>query len=258
MTGLLQGKTGVILGVANKRSIAWAIAKAADEAGARLVLTYQGERLLRSLEPLASELTTEPLLLPCDVTDDAQMDEVFARIGQEWGALDFLVHALAYAPKAALEGRFLDTDDDGWRLALKISAQSFPDLARRAAPLMEGRSGSLLTLSYLGAERVVPHYNVMGVAKAALEASVRYAAADLGPAGHRVNAISAGPIKTLAASGISGFSKMLDVVAERSPMKRNVLASEVGDAALFFLSDLSRAVTGAVLHVDCGYGVMGL
>lgn len=256
--GLLENKRGVILGVANKRSIAWGIAKAADREGARLVLTYQGERLRSGIESLIPELRTPPLLLPCDVTDEAQMDALFEQMKRELGSLDFLVHALAFARKEDLSGRFLDVDHLGWTTAIQISAYSFAALAKRAAPLMEGRAGSLVTLSYLGGERVVSNYNIMGIAKSALESAVRYLAADLGPSGHRVNAVSAGPVKTLAAAGISGFSKMLEVVAERTPMRRNVTADEVGDAALFFLSDLSRSVTGEVLHVDCGYSVMGL
>jgi enoyl-[acyl-carrier protein] reductase I len=255
---MLNGKTGTIFGIANKRSIAWAIARAADRAGADLVITYQNERLQRNLQSLAEELSRPPLLLPCDVTDGKQADALFEAVRRERPHLDFLVHSLAYARKEDLDGEFHDTPLEGWQTALHVSAFSLTALVRRALPLLEGRRGSILTLSYLGGERVIPHYNIMGVAKAALECSVRYLAADLGPAGHRVNAISAGPIKTLAASGVSGFSAMLDIVAARSPMRRNVELEEVGDAALFFLSDLSRAVTGEVLYVDCGYHVMGL
>lgn len=255
---MLQGKTGVILGVANKRSIAWAITKAADRAGADLVLTYQNERLQRSVEPLTQELTKPPVIIPCDVSDEAQIDKLFAEIQAKKGGLDFIVHCLAYAPKEELDGDFHGTTAQGWQTALQISAYSLVALVKRALPLMEGRNGSVLTLSYLGAERVVPHYNVMGVAKAALEACVRYLAADVGPHGHRVNAISAGPIKTLAASGVSGFSGVLDLFASKAPLRKNVEQEEVGDAALFFLSNLSRAVTGEVLYVDCGYHIMGL
>lgn len=255
---MLKGKTGLILGVANKRSIAWHIAQAADRHGARLILTYQGERLLRGIESLAEQLSQPPLLLPCDVTDEDQMDAVFAAIQDQVGHLDFLVHGLAFSKREELEGPFHDATLENWQIAMQVSAYSFPALVRRAVPLMEGRSGSCLTLTYIGAERVIPHYNVMGACKAALESSVRYLSADVGPHGHRVNAISAGPIKTLAASGVKGFSTMLDVVAQRSALKRNVGASEVGDASVFFLSDLSRAVTGEVMFVDCGYHAMGI
>jgi len=255
---MLKDKTGVILGVANKRSISWHIAKAADRAGARLVLTYQNERLLRGITELAGQLEREPILVPCDVTDEGQMDALFEIVSAESGHLDFLVHGLAFSKREELVGPFYDTTLENWQIAMQISSYSLSALTRRAAPLMEGRSGSILSLSYIGGERVIPHYNVMGVCKAALESSVRYLAADLGPHGHRVNAISAGPIKTLAAAGVKGFSQMLDVVAERSALKRNLDGGEVGDAALFFLSDLSRAVTGEVLFVDCGYHAMGL
>ncbi len=255
---MLQGKKGIVLGVANKRSIAWSIAKSADRAGAELVLTYQTERFQRSLLDLTPELSRPPILLPCDVSQEGQMDALFESVRERWGGLDFLVHCLAYARKEDLDGAFSATPWAGWETALQVSSYSFSALAKRALPLMSGRSGSFLTLSYLGAERVVPHYNIMGVAKAALEASCRYLAADVGPQGHRVNAISAGPIRTLAASGVSGFGTILDIVPERAPLRRNVEPAEVGDAALFFLSDLSRAVTGTVLHVDCGFHIAGL
>ncbi|NRA95723.1 MAG: enoyl-ACP reductase [Planctomycetes bacterium] len=255
---MLKGKTGLILGVANKRSIAWHIARAADHHGAKIVLTYQNERLLRGLERILEQLSEPPLLLQCDVTDEGQMDAVFASIRDQVGHLDFLVHGLAFSKREELEGPFHDTTLENWQIAMQVSAYSFSALVRRAVPLMEGRSGSFLTLTYLGAERVIPHYNVMGAAKAALEASVRYLSADVGPRGHRVNAISAGPIKTLAASGVKGFGQMLEVVAERSALKRNLGADEIGDAAVFFLSDLSRAVTGEVMFVDCGYHAMGI
>ncbi|MAG56760.1 MAG: enoyl-[acyl-carrier-protein] reductase FabI [Planctomycetes bacterium] len=256
---MLKEKIGVVLGVANKRSISWNIAKAADREGARLVITYQGERLLRGIKELCEQqLTQEPILVPCDVSSDEQMDVLFETIRSECGALDFLVHGLAFSKREELMGAFHDSTLENWRLAMQISAYSLSALTRRAVPLMEGRRGSILTLTYIGGERVIPHYNVMGACKAALEASVRYLAVDLGPHGHRVNGISAGPIKTLAAAGVRGFSQMLDVVASRSPMQRNVEAAEVGDAALFFLSDLSRAVTGDVLFVDCGYHAMGI
>lgn len=255
---MLQGKTGLILGVANKRSIAWHIAKSADKAGARLVLTYQNERLLRGIEGLLEQLENKPILVECDVTNEAQMDQLFVSIKEQVGHLDFLAHGLAFSKREELEGAFYDSTLENWQIAMQVSAYSFGALVRRAVPLMEGRQGSFLTLTYLGAERVIPHYNVMGAAKAALEASVRYLAADVGPRGHRVNAISAGPIKTLAASGVKGFSSMLEVVADRAAMKRNVSAAEVGDAASFFLSDLSRAITGEVTYVDCGYHAMGI
>jgi enoyl-[acyl-carrier protein] reductase I len=254
---LLEGKIGVVLGVANKRSIAWAIAKRAVEEGAQLVLTYQNERLKENVLDLAKDLTPSPLLLPCDVADEKQVDALFAGIREKHGGLDFLVHALAFARREELDGSFLNTTPEGFRIALEVSAYSLVGLARRAVPLMEGRKGSFITLTYLGSERAVANYNVMGVAKAALEASVRYLAADVGPMGHRVNAISAGPIKTLAASGVSGFSKILDVVKEKAPLRRNVDALEVADAAIFFLSELSRGVTGEVLFVDSGFHAIG-
>ena len=255
---LLKDKTGIILGIANKRSIAWHIAKAADREGARLVLTYQGDRFKAGLEKLSGELQQKPLLLPCDVTDTAQVDSLMDAVGKECGHLDFLVHAIAFAQREDLAGAFHETSPDGWDVSLRISAYSLVHLANKAAPLMEGRNGSFVTMTYLGAERVVPNYNVMGVAKAALEASVRYLASDLGPMGHRVNAISAGPIKTLAASGVSGFSSVLGTVAERSPLRRNIDGGDVGDATVFFLSDLSRGVTGQTMYVDSGYHVMGM
>jgi enoyl-[acyl-carrier protein] reductase I len=254
---LLNGKTGIILGVANKRSIAWAIAKRAAEEGARIVLTYQNERLKENVAGLAAEIAPAPLLLPCDVTDERQIDALFEAVRGQHEGIDFVVHALAFARREELEGAFLNTAAEGFQVALGISAYSLVALARRAVPLMEGRRGSFLTLTYLGSERAVASYNVMGVAKAALEACVRYLAADVGPMGHRVNAISAGPIKTLAASGVSGFSKILDVVKEKAPLRRNVDALEVADAAVFFLSDLARGVTGEVLFVDSGFHAIG-
>jgi enoyl-[acyl-carrier protein] reductase I len=254
---LLKGKVGVILGVANKRSIAWAIAKRAAEEGAELVLTYQNDRLRENVEGLAGELSQKPLLLPCDVSDEAQIDALFEGIRQKHAGLDFVVHALAFARREELEGAFLNTAPEGFQIALGISAYSLVAIARRAVRLMEGRKGSFLTLTYLGSERAVANYNVMGVAKAALEASVRYLAVDVGPMGHRVNAVSAGPIKTLAASGVSGFSRILDVVKEKAPLRRNVDALEVADASVFFLSELSRGVTGEVLFVDSGFHAVG-
>jgi len=254
---LLEGKKGLILGVANKRSIAWGIAQAVSREGARLALTYQGERLERNVRKLAPELG-DPLLLPCDVTSDEQLDAVAKSLSEEFGGLDFVVHAVAYALREELDGEFLATSREGYRMAQDISSYSLTALARRVVPLMEGRDGSLVTLSYLGGERVVPRYNVMGVAKAALEMSVRYLASDLGPRGIRVNAISAGPIKTLAASGVRGLSKMLEYHRTHTPLRRNTDRDEVGDAAVFLVSRLSRGVTGEVIHVDGGFHVMGM
>jgi enoyl-[acyl-carrier protein] reductase I len=256
----LSGKTGLIVGVANKRSIAWAIADAASKAGARLAVTYQGERLEENVREL-SEGLTNPLILPCDVTDDGQITSLFEAIDREFGGLDFLVHGAAFAPREELAAgfRFVQTSREGFRLTLDVSAYSLIALARGAAPLMERRGGgSILTLTYLGSERVFQNYNVMGVAKAALEASVRYLAADLGPNNIRVNAISAGPIKTLAASGISGFSSILQVYRDRAPMRRTVETAEVADAAMFLLGPAGRAVTAEVLMVDAGYHATGM
>lgn len=254
---LLEGKKGLILGVANKRSIAWGIARAAAQQGAQLALSYQGERLQRTVEGLAEQLD-QPLLVQADASSDEQLDACFARIGEEFGHLDFVVHAIAYANKEDLAGDYHLTSRRGFSEALDISAYSFTAAGSRALPLMAGRGGSLLTLSYLGGQRVVPGYNVMGVAKAALESSVRYLASDLGPHGVRVNALSAGPIRTLAASGVANFPAMLEVFKDRTPLRRNVTIDEVGDAALFFLSDLSRSVTGEVMHVDCGFHALAM
>ncbi len=255
---MLHGKTGLILGVANHRSIAWAIAKSAAREGAELVLTAQNERFLKSLTDLVSELGRPALTTTCDVGEPEQVAALMDFVKAQRGGLDFIVHCIAYAPREELEGNYVDTSAAGFATALGVSAYSLTALTKAALPLMEGRNGAVLTLSYLGAERVIPNYNVMGVAKAALESSVRYLAADLGPLGHRVNAISAGPLRTLAAAGVSGFSGMLDSVAQRSAMKRNVEAAEVGDAAAFMVSPLARGITGTVLHVDCGYSVMGI
>jgi enoyl-[acyl-carrier protein] reductase I len=256
---LLEGKHGLVLGVANKRSIAWGIAQAAHREGARLAVTYQGERLERNVRQLAEGLR-DPLLLPCDVTRDEDMKSMARAVGREFGGLDFVVHAVAFALREELDGPYLDTSREGYRVAQDISSYSLTALVRETAPLMEGRSGggSVVTLSYLGGERVVPHYNVMGVAKAALEMSVRYLAADLGPRGIRVNAISAGPIKTLAASGVHGLSKMLEYHRTHAPLRKNTEQEEVGDVAVFLLSPLSRGLTGEVLHVDGGFHVMGM
>jgi enoyl-[acyl-carrier protein] reductase I len=254
---LLEGKRGLVLGVANKRSIAWGIARAAHREGARLALTYQGERLEKNVRQLAEGLR-DPLILPCDVARDEDLRDVAAQVGGEFGGLDFVVHAVAFALREELDGDFVATSREGYRVAQDISSYSLTALARETAPLLEGRGGSILTLSYLGGERVVPHYNVMGVAKAALEMSVRYLAADLGPRGVRINAISAGPIKTLAASGVRGLSKMLEYHRTHAPLRKNTEAEEVGDAAVFLLSPLSRGITGEVIHVDCGFHVMGM
>ncbi len=253
---LMAGKRGLIMGVANERSIAWGIASAAHAHGATLAFTYQGEVLEKRVRPLAESVNSE-IVLPCDVTDDASVDAVFAAVEKQWGHLDFLVHAIAYADKEELKGKYLNTSRDNFVLSLDISCYSFTAVSQRAVPLMKN-GGSLLTLTYYGAERVMPHYNVMGVAKAALEASVRYLAADLGEANIRVNAISAGPIKTLAASGIGDFRYILKWNEYNSPLRRNVSIQQVGGDALYLLSDLSSGVTGEVHHVDSGYHVVGM
>ncbi len=253
----LTGKHGLIVGIANKRSIAWAIAKVTAAAGARLAVTYQGERLEENVRDLASELT-DPLILPCDVTNDAQIADLMTSVEREFGGLDFLVHGAAFAPREELSAPFVNTSRDGFRIALDVSAYSLIALTRGAVPLMAARGGgSILTLTYLGSERVFENYNVMGVAKAALEASVRYLASDLGPQNIRVNAISAGPIKTLAASGIGGFSKILQVYRERAPLRRNVESGEVADTARFLLGPAGRGITGSVVPVDGGFNIMG-
>lgn len=257
MTRLLEGKTGVILGVANKRSIAWGCAKALADAGMKLAFTYQGERLEKAVRELAKECEGS-IVLPCDVTKPETIDSAFETIGAEYGGLDAVVHAVAFAKREELEGDFFATSKEGYMIAHEVSAYSLTAIARRALPLMEGREGSIVTLSYIGGERVIPNYNVMGIAKAALEASVRYLAADLGPRGLRVNAISAGPIRTLSASGVSGFSRMLDHIASKSPMRRNVTSPEVGDTCLFLCSPMSRGITGSTIFVDAGYHIMGV
>lgn len=254
----LQDRIGLITGVANKRSIAWAIARAAAAEGAQLVLTYQ-DRFKEHVEELAAELPGGALLLPCDLQDDAQIDAVFSRIAAERGGLDFAVHGAAFANRDELTKPFSETSREGFRVALDVSAYTLIALARGAAPLMAPRGGgSIVTLSYLGSQRVFTNYNVMGVAKAALEASVRYLAADLGPQNIRVNAVSAGPIKTLAASGIGGFSSILGLVREKAPLRRTVEASEVADAAVYLLGPGGRGITGEVLLVDAGYHVLGM
>jgi enoyl-[acyl-carrier protein] reductase I len=253
------GKHGLVVGVANKRSIAWAIAQAAAGAGARLALTYQDERLRENVEDLAGTLGHSPLVLPCDVARDVQVDELFETLDAQFGGLDFVVHGAAFAPRSELMARFVQTSRDGFRVALDVSAYSLISLARGALPLMARRGGgSIVTLTYLGSQRVFPNYNVMGVAKAALEAAVRYLAADLGQENIRVNAISAGPIRTIAASGISGFTDILQVYRDKAPLHRNVETAEVADAAMFLLGNAGRAVTGEILMVDAGYHAMGL
>jgi len=253
---LMQGKRGLIMGVANDRSIAWGIAQACAAQGAQVAFTYQGEALERRVKPLAASLGSD-VVFPCDVSDDASVDAAFASLRERWDGLDFLVHAIGFADKNFLRGRYLDTPRAAFLQALDISCYSFTSVAQRAVPMMK-EGASLLTLSYLGAERWVPHYNVMGVAKAALEASVRYLAADLGDSGIRVNAISAGPIRTLAASGIGDFRYILRWNQLNSPMRRNVTTEDVGGAGLYLLSDLSRGVTGEVHYVDNGYNIVGM
>lgn len=252
----LKGKRGLIMGVANDRSIAWGIADAAAKAGADLAFTYQGDALEKRVKPLAESVGSK-IVLPCDVTDEASLDHAFATIEKEWGGLDFVVHAIAFSDKNELDGLYLNTTRENFKRTMDISVYSFTAVAQRAAPLMKD-GGSLLTLTYYGAERVMPHYNVMGVAKAALEASVRYLATDLGKDNIRVNAISAGPIKTLAASGIGDFRYILKWNELNSPLRRNVTIEDVGRSGLFLLSDLGSGVTGEVLHVDAGYHTVGM
>jgi enoyl-[acyl-carrier protein] reductase I len=254
---LLDGKTGIVFGVANKRSLAWAIARRAAEEGARIALTYQGERLEENARELAATIK-DALVLPCDVTKDEEIESVFSRIKEEFGGLDFVVHGVAYALKEELEGDYINTSREGYRISQDISVYSLTAIAKAAAALMEGRQASILTLTYLGGERVIPGYNVMGIAKAALDMSVRYLASNLGPRGIRVNGISAGPVKTLASAGIGGFSKILEHMRNHAPLRRNIDQSEVADAALFLLSNMSRGITGEILHVDSGYNIMGM
>jgi enoyl-[acyl-carrier protein] reductase I len=254
---LLEGKTGVVFGVANKRSLAWAIARRANDEGARIAITYQGERLEENARELAEQLNN-PLVLPCEVTKDDDIAAVFAKLKAEFGSLDFVVHGIAYALREELEGDYIHTSREGFRIALDISVYSLTAIAQQAALLMEGRNGSIITLTYLGGERVIPGYNVMGIAKAALDMSVKYLAANLGPQGIRVNGLSAGPVKTLASAGIGGFSKILDHMRNHAPLRRNIDQAEVADAALFLLSNMSRGITGEILHVDSGYNIMGM
>lgn len=253
----LAGKIGIVFGVANKRSIAWAIAQAWAKAGATLAFTYQGTRLRENVEELAGTFGPDTLILPCDVTLDHEIEAVFATLREKYGSLQLLLHSVAFAPRDALEGEFVQTSREAFRVAHDVSAYSLVALARAAMPLMTS-GGSILALSYYGAQKVVPHYNVMGVAKAALEASTRYLAYDLGPRGIRVNCISAGPVNTLAARGISGFTEMLRLYEAKSPLRRNVTAEELGATGLFLASDGAAAITGQVVYVDCGYEIMGM
>ncbi|MCC8432947.1 enoyl-ACP reductase FabI [Reyranella aquatilis] len=253
---LMAGKKGLVMGVANERSIAWGIAKACHDQGAEVAFTFQGEALEKRVRPLAGSIGAK-IIEPCDVTNPASIDAVFAKLEKEWGKLDFVVHAIAFSNKDELRGRYLDTTSDNFNLTMNVSVYSFTAVSQRAVPLMK-EGGSLLTLTYYGAERVIPHYNVMGVAKAALEASVRYLAADLGEQKIRVNAISAGPIKTLAFAGINDGRYILKWNELNSPLKRNVTTEEVGNAGLYLLSDLGTGVTGEVMHVDAGYHVVGM
>ena len=253
---LMKGKKGLVMGVANDRSIAWGIAKTAHEHGAELAFTFQGQALQKRVEPLARSVGSN-IVIPCDVTDEASMDNVFSKIEQIWDSLDFIVHAIAYSDKTELKGGYIDTTPTNFQMTMNVSCYSFTALSQRARPLMKN-GGSLLTLTYFGAERVMPHYNVMGVAKAALETSVRYLAEDLGKDGIRVNSLSAGPMKTLAASGIGDFRYILKWNEYNSPLRRNVTLQDIGGAGLYLLSDLSSGVTGENHHVDCGYNIVGM
>ncbi|MEX0693601.1 MAG: enoyl-ACP reductase FabI [Rhodospirillales bacterium] len=253
---LMQGKRGLVMGVANDRSIAWGIAKAAHEQGAELAFTFQGEALQKRVAPLAASVGSS-IVLPCDVTDLASIDAVFDVLKQKWGGIDFLVHAVAYSNKDELKGDYIDTSPENFTLTMNVSCYSFTAVCQRARPLLN-EGASLLTLTYYGAERVMPHYNVMGVAKAALEASVRYLAEDLGKSGIRVNSLSAGPMKTLAASGIGDFRYILKWNEYNSPLRRNVNMDDIGGAGVYLLSSLSSGVTGETHHVDCGYNIVGM
>lgn len=257
MSELLSGKKALIFGVANERSIAWAVSQELHAQGAELGFTFAGEVLEKRVRPLAESLNSS-IVLPCDVTKDEEIERVFAEVHSKWGGLDILIHAIAYAKKEDLSQPYVQTGRDGFHTALDISSYSLVALTRGAAPLMEGRNGSIITLTYMGSEKVIPHYNVMGVAKAALEASVRYLAYDLGAQGIRVNAISAGPVKTLAASGIAGFRDMLHYAGDRAPLKRNIDPAEVARTAVYLSSEMGSGVTGEILHVDAGYNIMGM
>ena len=257
-TGLLAGKLGVVLGVANRRSIAWGIARGLSAAGARLAFSYQGERIEKGVRELAGTLP-DSAVFPCDVSDDGQLDAFFAQVEGALGGLDFLIHSIAYAPTEALSGAYVDTSREAFRVALDVSAYSFTAAMRRAAPVMERRGGgSALALTYLGGERVIPNYNVMGVAKAALDMSARYLAADLGPRGIRVNVISAGPVSTLSSRAIHGVLDMMKHVRETAPLRRDTSLDDIAGTAVYLCSDLARGVTGEVIHVDSGYHIMGL
>jgi len=253
----LTGKLGIVFGVANKRSIAWAIAQAWHKAGARLAFTYQGERLKENVEELAGTFGSDALILPCDVTKDEEISAVFKTVSEKFGKLHLMLHSVAFAPKDALEGEFVNTSREAFRVAHDVSAYSLFALSRAAAPLM-AEGGSIVAMTYYGAQKVVPHYNVMGVAKASLEASTRYLAYNLGPKRIRVNCISAGPVNTLAARGISGFTEILKHYEIRSPLKRNVLPEELGATGVFLASDGAASITGQVIYVDCGYEIMGM
>lgn len=256
--GFLQDKLALVVGVASNRSIAWGVAQAMHREGAKLAFTYQGEKLERRVRDLAGSLEST-LVLPCDVASDTEISAVFEEIGKQWGGLDIIVHSVAFAPREQLEGSYIDAvTREGFAVAHDISSYSLAALAKAGRPLMQGRKGAIVSMSYLGAVRTVPHYNAMGVAKASLEANVRYLAESLGPEGTRVNAVSAGPIRTLAASGISDFRSMLSYVEERTPLRRNVSIDEVGNAAAFLCSDLASGVTGDVLYVDSGYHILGM
>ncbi len=257
MSGFLEGTKGLVLGVANKRSVAWACAKALRREGMELALTYATERLEGSVRTLAEELEIETVL-PCDVTDADEMDRLIDGVGAAMGNIDTFVHGVAFAKREELKGTYLETSREGYQIAQEVSAYSLPAMSRRLIPLMTDKGGSIITLTYIGSERVIPNYNVMGVAKAALEASVRYLAHDLGPKDIRVNAISSGPIRTLSASGVDGFTAILDHIADRAPLRRNITADEVGDVCAFLSSPLSRGVTGSTIYVDAGYHIMGL
>lgn len=254
---LMEGKKGLIMGLANDKSIAWGIAQALNEQGAQIAISYQNEALEKRVQPLAAQLDKEPLLIKCDVSDTASVEACFNELAQKWGKIDFLVHAIGFSDKNQLRGRTIDTTRDNFTMTMSISCFSFIEACKFASPIMN-EGGSIVTLTYMGSEKVLPNYNIMGVAKAALEASVRYAAMDMGQQGVRVNAISAGPIKTLAASGIGDFRKMLHWNALNSPLERNVTQEEVGMATLGLLSDIGTGITGEVIHVDCGYHIQGM
>ncbi len=252
----LAGKKGLVLGVANEKSIAWGIAKCLSDAGAKLGFTYQGEKLKKRVEPLAKKIDVD-FLVECDLTDDAQVDGLFDQVKESWGELDFIIHSVAFAPKEELEGEFVNTTREGFRVAHDVSSYTLTLLCQKAVPYMS-KGASIVAMSYLGGERVVLGYNVMGVAKASLEMSVRYLAADFGPKGIRVNAISAGPVNTLSARGVSGFTQILDIVQEKCPLRRNVTLEEIGATAGFLVSPLSGGITGEVIHVDGGFSIIGV